>query len=208
MIFVKLQEGGGSESSSSNASLKNAQSLDKRRSKASSESHSDSSDSSNNNKASCDAKCGRSKGAVAQAKTEQESDHEKDPSRRPSKDESFSSSSDSPSGDEYNVYYYDPKAAVSSLNKSSDAKNGDANAGAATSISSVLRNLKKTEDPWDILFARAEGLYAHGHTKEACILGVKLAEELLANPPNLMIEVPPMPVKGKRKKVNITTLLP
>ena len=65
-----------------------------------------------------------------------------------------------------------------------------------------LGNLKKTEDPWDILFSRAEGLYAHGHTREACALGVKLAEELLANPPDLMIEVPPMPVKGKRKKVN------
>ena len=65
----------------------------------------------------------------------------------------------------------------------------------------ITGNLKKTEDPWDILFARAEGLYAHGHTREACILGVKLAEELLANPPDLMIEVPPMPVKGKRKKV-------
>ena len=70
------------------------------------------------------------------------------------------------------------------------------------SIIDFTGNLKKTEDPWDILFARAEGLYAHGHTREACILGVKLAEELLANPPDLMIEIPPMPTKGKRKKVN------
>lgn len=67
--------------------------------------------------------------------------------------------------------------------------------------STVLDNLKKIEDPWDILFSRAEGLYAHGHTREACILGVQLAEELLANPPDLMIEGPPAPVKSKRKKV-------
>lgn len=86
-----------------------------------------------------------------------------------------------------------------------------------------------------MLFARAEGLHAHGHSKEACILGelvlkldfkvetifkmwftilltnfqlagVKLAEELLANPPNLMIEVPQLPKKkGKRPHLNPAT---
>lgn len=55
--------------------------------------------------------------------------------------------------------------------------------------------LRKCDDPWDVLFARAEGLHAHGHSKEACILGVKLAEELLMNPPDLMIEIPPVPRK-------------
>lgn len=69
-------------------------------------------------------------------------------------------------------------------------------------MNTVLGNLIKTEDPWDILFARAEGLYVHGHTREACILSVQLAEELLANPPNLMIDEPPAPVKGKKKKVD------
>ncbi|XP_034935813.1 zinc finger SWIM domain-containing protein 8 isoform X2 [Chelonus insularis] len=122
----------------------------------------------------------------------------KDPSRRPSKDESSSSSSDSPSGDEYNYYYYDPKAVANiSTAEGKDSKN-DTNRGTNAGI--VLSNLKKIEDPWDILFARAEGLYAHGHTREACILGVELAEELLSHPPDLMIEVPPVPVKGKRKK--------
>ncbi|XP_032453263.1 zinc finger SWIM domain-containing protein 8 isoform X6 [Nasonia vitripennis] len=132
---------------------------------------------------------------------QQESDQEKDPSRRPSKDESSSSSSDSPSGDEYNVYYYDAKAAVN--NAASKDPKAEANGSAAANISTILGNLKKTEDPWDILFARAEGLYAHGHTREACILGVKLAEELLANPPDLMIEVPPIPVKGRKKKQQV-----
>lgn len=53
------------------------------------------------------------------------------------------------------------------------------------------------------MFARAEGLHAHGHNREACILGAKLAEELLENPPNLMLELPPVVTKGKRKKVPI-----
>lgn len=61
---------------------------------------------------------------------------------------------------------------------------------------------KSKDDPWDILFARAEGLHAHGHGLEACTLAVRLALELLANPPNLMIELPQIPTKGKRRKVN------
>ncbi|XP_043461539.1 zinc finger SWIM domain-containing protein 8 homolog isoform X1 [Leptopilina heterotoma] len=210
------QEGGGSESSSnSNASLKNAQGLDKHRSNASSETHSDSSDSCSN-KAPCEVKCNRTTGVVdfleascsvlakaGSSKSEHESDQEKDPSRRPSKDESSSSSSDSPSGDEYNVYYYDPKAAVNNGTGTSKETKSESHGATSANTSNVLGNLKKTEDPWDILFARAEGLYAHGNTREACILGIKLAEELLASPPDLMIEVPPMPVKGKRKKQQV-----
>lgn len=221
------QEGGGSESSSnSNVSLKNAQGSDKHRSNASSETHSDSSYSSIN-KAATEAKrsnecceavastssAGPSKqsntkrmkpataavAVVAAASVAAEcSDVAKDPSRRPSKDESSSSSSDSPSGDEYNFYYYDSKAAAS-IN-ATEGKDLKADALGGANASAVLGNLKKTEGPWDILFARAEGLYAHGHTREACILGVQLAEELLSHPPDLMIEVPPVPIKGKRKK--------
>lgn len=201
------QEGGGSESSS------NAQNSDKHRSNASSEIHSDSSDSSNN-KAACDTKCSRTnldyreksrtvlpKGTGS--KSEQESDMEKDPSRRPSKDESSSSSSDSRSGDEYHVYYYDPKAVAGSNGASGKDFKNHSQAASTPNASTILGNLTKTEDPWDILFARAEGLYAHGHTKEACILGVQLGEELLANPPNLMIDEPPMHVKGKKKKQHV-----
>ncbi|XP_011500234.1 PREDICTED: zinc finger SWIM domain-containing protein 8 [Ceratosolen solmsi marchali] len=128
-------------------------------------------------------------------------DGDKDPSRRPSKDESSCSSSDSPSGDEYNVYYYDPKAAVN--NATGKDPKVETHGSTTANVSIILGNLKIAKDPWDILFARAEGLYAHGHTREACILGVKLAKELLANPPDLMIEVPPMPVKGKRKKQQV-----
>ena len=138
-------------------------------------------------------------------------------SRRPSKDESLSSSnSDSQqSGDEYNVYYYDPKALLSNstcgiVGHSSSGGHGCAGGGNERksalkrdeqnplSPNTVFANLKKTEDVWDILFARAEGLHAHGHGKEACTLGVRLAEELLANPPDLMVELPPLPAKGKK----------
>lgn len=38
---------------------------------------------------------------------------------------------------------------------------------------------------WEVSFARAEGLHAHGHAREACALGVRLARELLARPPAL-----------------------
>ncbi|XP_012251100.2 zinc finger SWIM domain-containing protein 8 homolog isoform X2 [Athalia rosae] len=210
------QEGGGSESSSSsNASLNHAQNLDKHRSNASSETHSDSSDSSNsktvetNRRPSlveyCEPVASTSHAVASKhiVKSGQESDPEKDPSRRPSKDESLSSSSDSPSGDEYNVYYYDPKTPVTNGATSNKDSKAETPPVAAANTSTVLGNLKKTEDPWDVLFARAEGLHAHGHAREACTLGVQLAEELLANPPDLMIEVPPMPVKGKRKKQQI-----
>ncbi|XP_037921844.1 zinc finger SWIM domain-containing protein 8-like, partial [Hermetia illucens] len=67
----------------------------------------------------------------------------------------------------------------------------------------IFSNIRPTEDVWDILLARAEGLHAHGHGREACILAVRLAEEMLANPPNLMIELPPPPKqKGKKKNIN------
>ncbi|GAB0088989.1 zinc finger SWIM domain-containing protein 8 [Sergentomyia squamirostris] len=66
--------------------------------------------------------------------------------------------------------------------------------------SQVFSNIKPTEDAWDILFARAEGLHAHGHGREACILAVRLAEELLANPPNLMFDFPMIQRRKGHKK--------
>jgi hypothetical protein len=48
-----------------------------------------------------------------------------------------------------------------------------------------------------ILFARAEALHAHGHTRDACRLAQKLAEELLSNPPDLLAETANLPsLKG------------
>ena len=124
-------------------------------------------------------------------------------SRRPSKDESTSSSnSESPqSGDEYNVYFYNPKEANTVFETVTNP--GQKEKVEETESKSMFASVRKCDDPWDVLFARAEGLHAHGHSKEACILGVKLAEELLANPPDLMIEIPPIPKrKGKKQQVN------
>lgn len=122
-------------------------------------------------------------------------------SRRPSKDESTTStnSESPPSGDEYNVYFFNAKdqdASTTSNQKTEKLEDAD-------SKDNMFSNIKKCEDPWDVLFSRAEGLHAHGHSKDACILGVKLAEELLANPPDLMIEIPPIPKrKGKKQHIN------
>jgi len=70
-------------------------------------------------------------------------------------------------------------------------------------IGGVFGELKPLEDPMEILFARAEGLHAHGHSAEACELGVQLASELLANPPDLLVQLPPVVTKnGKKKKTN------
>nr|XP_018897398.1 PREDICTED: zinc finger SWIM domain-containing protein 8 [Bemisia tabaci] len=121
--------------------------------------------------------------------------------RRLSKDDSISSSnSDSQQSNEndYAMYLYDPKSYDTAKATTSASKKD-----AKPEISeTAFTNLKLPTDPWDILFARAEGLHAHGHAAEACILGVRLAEQLLTNPPDLMIELPPTQTKGKRKKVN------
>uniref|UniRef100_A0A146L3I4 Zinc finger SWIM domain-containing protein KIAA0913 n=1 Tax=Lygus hesperus TaxID=30085 RepID=A0A146L3I4_LYGHE len=119
--------------------------------------------------------------------------------RRLSKDDSVSSNSDSQqSSDEFFVYYYDPKtvekegASGPSCSSKDEKKEGEEKPSTPV--------VPGPKDPWEIMFARAEGLHAHGHNREACILGVKLAEELLENPPNLMVELPPVLAKGKRKK--------
>lgn len=53
-----------------------------------------------------------------------------------------------------------------------------------------------------ILFSRAEALHAHGHTRDACRLAQKLAEELLSNPPDLLAETANLPsLKGKICKI-------
>ncbi|RXM29795.1 Zinc finger SWIM domain-containing protein 8 [Acipenser ruthenus] len=52
----------------------------------------------------------------------------------------------------------------------------------------------------EVLFACAEALYAHGYSNEACRLAVELAEDLLANPPDLKVEQPQ--TKGKKSKVS------
>ncbi|KAB7501706.1 Zinc finger SWIM domain-containing protein 8 [Armadillidium nasatum] len=80
--------------------------------------------------------------------------------------------------------------------KSNDTSNGGEKG------QDVFAGIKKLEDSLEILFSRAEGLHAHGHNQEASRLAVQLAGELLAHPPNLMIEVATPVAKSKRKKIN------
>ena len=117
----------------------------------------------------------------------------------------FDSSDSQQSGDEYQLYYYDAKSSVGANKRDNAGKNNDENSKKDSNLLgfNVVANLKRIEDPWEILFARAEGLHAHGHSKDACVLGVKLADELLANPPDLTLEPPAAPTgKGKKRKVN------
>lgn len=93
------------------------------------------------------------------------------------------------SSDEYQLYYYDPRQRIPSPEHVQEYM---------VEEERFSVSVKKIDDPFEILFARAEALHAHGHTKEACRLAVRLAEELLAHPPNLMVELPPPPTRGKR----------
>lgn len=135
-----------------------------------------------------------SKAAVA---TVQEADDGVE--RRPSKDESLSSSGGST--DEYNIYCFDSsKGYQQRLQDQYALEKAKIEQG---NKAQIFSNIRPTEDAWDILFARAEGLHAHGHGREACTLAVRLSEEMLANPPNLMIEIPPPVKQRKGKKHNV-----
>ncbi|CAG0915760.1 unnamed protein product [Notodromas monacha] len=65
-------------------------------------------------------------------------------------------------------------------------------------------HLKRLDDPLEVLFARAEALHAHGFSSEASTLAIQLAEELLARPPDLMVDFPPPPMtKHKRRRCRV-----
>ncbi|CAG2109477.1 unnamed protein product [Medioppia subpectinata] len=101
---------------------------------------------------------------------------------------------------EYELYYYDPKANENKNGNSLTVKIQALKTAKVDENESVSVVVNKIEDPIEVLFARAEALHAHGRTLEACLLAVKLAEELLSNPPNLLIETPSPPARGKRNR--------
>lgn len=74
-----------------------------------------------------------------------------------------------------------------------------------TSISgphnAIFENFNEMDDIWQTLILRAEGLWAFGHTKEACFLVKKIAEHILSHPPDLKIMCSGAFVKPKRRKV-------
>lgn len=119
--------------------------------------------------------------------------------RRSSKDDSVSSSESQQSGDESNGYYFDLSNKCKQTNRTLEGfdrqeKNRMTFSGCIEFEKSnkfhnednILGNVKLPSDDWEILFARAEGLYAHGHSAEARRLGVRLARELLQRPPDLL----------------------
>ncbi|CAG0886031.1 unnamed protein product [Cyprideis torosa] len=105
-----------------------------------------------------------------------------------------------PPQDEYQVYYFDPELRIEPSGAAKRASSAE------ESEARLFSNIKKIEEPLEILFARAEALHAHGHSREASNLAVKLANELLENPPDLMVNVPFVMNKGKkrRNKINPT----
>lgn len=108
--------------------------------------------------------------------------------------------------DDYNfLYCYDSKnlASTSSNNgkKIPENKTSDVQRPTTSKASAPITPLVKLDEEWEKMFLRAEGLYGYGHTKEACILCVKLVDQFLNNPPNFIIELPPPIIKAKRKKV-------
>uniref|UniRef100_H2Y5Y3 SWIM-type domain-containing protein n=1 Tax=Ciona savignyi TaxID=51511 RepID=H2Y5Y3_CIOSA len=56
----------------------------------------------------------------------------------------------------------------------------------------------------DALFTRTESLYTHGRSREACELAVKLAEEILARPDELIKE-PPALLNNKKAWIRLST---
>ncbi|XP_059156480.1 zinc finger SWIM domain-containing protein 8-like isoform X2 [Physella acuta] len=98
--------------------------------------------------------------------------------------------------DEYQMYFYDTKS-KSNLDGKRKDKSDEPN---------VFAGLKNAESIQDILFARAEALHAHGHTKEACRLAQRLAEEMLDNPPDLLAESASAPSPKSKKKKALTNI--
>ncbi|CAG9559710.1 unnamed protein product [Danaus chrysippus] len=91
---------------------------------------------------------------------------------------------DSVSDDECNLYYYDA-AAARRVAVESSSNNSVVHSGAGVSGYNGRSSVVGWGCGWEVSFARAEGLHAHGHARDACALGARLAAELLASPPAL-----------------------
>lgn len=69
----------------------------------------------------------------------------------------------------------------------------------------ALSFVRPIDDDVEISFAQCEGLHAHGFTKESCQLAVLLAKQLLENPPDLMIEIPP-PIVSSQTSSSLSSI--
>ncbi|XP_041362777.1 zinc finger SWIM domain-containing protein 8-like isoform X3 [Gigantopelta aegis] len=108
-----------------------------------------------------------------------------------------STSESQQSSDEYQMYFYDAKNKPNEADKKKKDKNEEPN---------IFAGIKKLDNSQDVLFARAEALHAHGHTKDACTLAKRLAEEMLSNPPDLLAETANVPTPKSKKKKALTTI--
>ena len=64
----------------------------------------------------------------------------------------------------------------------------------------MLSSIRPVSDHWEVLFWRAEGLHAHGFTRDACRIGVTRAQQLLNSPPELTVEPSAAVSKGKKRR--------
>ena len=105
------------------------------------------------------------------------------------------------STDEYSFYFYDTVTANEEFKRKSSLSNNNTTSETLNQliISSVPQSCNET-DVFEILYARAEGLYAHGHKKEACKLVSELAIELMENPPELIVD---LPKNSKREPISL-----
>ncbi|KAL0964419.1 hypothetical protein UPYG_G00323590 [Umbra pygmaea] len=95
--------------------------------------------------------------------------------------------------DDYQAYY------LSAASEEGAERAPDHNHEDEPDIFAGIKPLEQ-EGQMEVLFACAEALHAHGYSNEACRLAVELAEDLLANPPDLKVEQPQ--TKGKKSKVS------
>ena len=66
----------------------------------------------------------------------------------------------------------------------------------------------KTNDMYEVEFARAEALYAHGFTRQAIKFAVRLAEHLLLNPPQMNFDLEQLiPIRPKKSKSRYNPIL-
>ncbi|XP_072484221.1 zinc finger SWIM domain-containing protein 8 isoform X1 [Notamacropus eugenii] len=96
--------------------------------------------------------------------------------------------------DDYQVYYLNAQDGTGG-----EEEKPEVGAGEEQDLFAGLKPLKQ-ESRMEVLFACAEALHAHGYSNEASRLTVELAQDLLANPPDLKVEPPP--AKGKKNKVS------
>ena len=90
--------------------------------------------------------------------------------------------------EDYQIYVYHAHNDLHKLKNPNDRNSSDRSQVKYDSTLINASQVKPIEDPFEVLFSRAEALYAHGYRTEAYKLSVQLAEQLLSNPPVFQVE--------------------